>query len=201
MNRSLSGKTVRFLKGPLEERLRDFESNEIVIGLVGVLSASHFDHIETEFGFQMIGRIIFVGHFRSELGAQLGIDHGHRSVHRHWMADIVGRIVRERAQSEGIVIEILRLFGILQQCENEVTAAGIVHQIAEEMAAERIVAHVLDNGAAVGIGVGLTQLVVSGVGEALEKERAQDLRPGRIDNGFVSEDRIRGSRRRPNSQN
>jgi hypothetical protein len=42
---------------------------------------------------------------------------------------------------------------------NEVTAANVVHQIAEFHAAKGIVAQVLDDGAAIGVAVCLLELV------------------------------------------
>ena len=64
----------------------------------------------------------------------------------------VGSVVRERAQRERILIQVR---GVLKQGLDKVAAAHVVHQIAEKLAAERVVAHVLHNTSAVGVGMRL----------------------------------------------
>ena len=71
------------------------------------------------------------------------------------MAVVVGREVRQRAQRERILVEILRL---ANHVDDEVAAADVMRQIAVELAAERIVAQVLNDAAAVGVGVRLRQI-------------------------------------------
>ncbi len=90
------------------------------------------------------------------------------------MALVIGGVMGQRAQREGIFVEILRL---AHQVHDEIAAADIVHQVAEESAAERVVAHVLQNAAAIGVGVGLQQIVRGGVGESRQQERLDIARP------------------------
>ena len=85
------------------------------------------------------------------------------------MADIIGRIMRQRAQSERVFVQILRLRDLIQ---NEIAAADIMHQVAEQMAAERVITHVLNNGAAIGIRVRFAQIVVGSVREIVAAESA-----------------------------
>jgi len=72
------------------------------------------------------------------------------------LAGDIRSIVRKRAQGKGVLVCILTL---QQQLLNEVTAANVVHQIAEFHAAKGIVAQVLDDGAAIGVAVCLLELV------------------------------------------
>ena len=65
-----------------------------------------------------------------------------------------------------------------------------MHQIAEELAAERVVAHVLDDATRVGIGVGLDEIVGSGLGIAPEEDRPDVTVPGGVDDRLVGEHRI-----------
>jgi len=77
-------------------------------------------------------------------------------VHRR-VANDVRRIVRQGSQSEGILVDVL---AFEQQFANKVSAADVMHQIAEFTAAERIVAKILDDGASVGVGMRLPDLVL-----------------------------------------
>src|SRR4029077_5239130 len=68
---------------------------------------------------------------------------------------------------------------------NEITAADVVRQVAEELVAVRVVAHVLDDGASVSIGMSLAQIVLGGVGEALLKQWPDMRGPNRVNDGLV----------------
>src|ERR1019366_6542426 len=78
----------------------------------------------------------------------------------------VGNVVGERSQSESVLVEILR---IAEHRQNEVTGADIVCEIAEDMITEGIVANVLDDAAAVGIGMGFYQVLRRGIGESRQQ--------------------------------
>ena len=64
------------------------------------------------------------------------------------MTFVIGRIMGQRSQGEGVFVDVLR---ITEQSFNEISAANVVNQVAEELAAKRIVAHVLNDGAAIGV--------------------------------------------------
>jgi hypothetical protein len=72
------------------------------------------------------------------------------------MTVIVRDVMGQRSEGEGEFIGVLRL---PDQRQHEIAAAKIVHQIAEQLASEWIVTHVLDDGPAIGIGVGFTELI------------------------------------------
>jgi hypothetical protein len=80
----------------------------------------------------------------AKLRSQLWILDGYRFVDGGMAGDI-GRIVRQRAQCEGVLVHILTLD---QQLVNEVPAANVMHQVAEFGATEWVVAKILDDGAA-----------------------------------------------------
>jgi Sigma-54 interaction domain len=65
-----------------------------------------------------------------------------------------------------------------------------MRQISEELAAERIIAKILNDAPSVCVGVGLLQLVRGGSREPLEQQRRDRTIPDRIDNGYVGEDGI-----------
>ena len=76
-------------------------------------------------------------------------------IHRR-MSGNVRRIVRQRPQRKGILVDILTLE---QQLPNKISTANIVHQVAKLPTPKRIVTEVLDYGTAVGVGMGLAELV------------------------------------------
>ena len=68
-------------------------------------------------------------------------------------------------------------------------------QIAEQLAAERIVAHILDNAAAVCVCVRLDQLVRGRIWESFQQQRLDILIPSAIDNRLMGQNRICVERR------
>ena len=81
------------------------------------------------------------------------------------MAIVVGREMRQCAQREGVLVEILRL---TKQTGDEVAGVDVVSQIAEERAAERIITLVLDDAPPVSVGVCLYQLIAGGSGKSFQ---------------------------------
>ena len=84
------------------------------------------------------------------------------------MAGDVRRIMGQRAQGKCVLIGIAAL---RQQFTNEVSATNVVHQVAEFDAAEWIVAQVLYNGPAIGVGMSFFELLFGEPRIALEDER------------------------------
>ena len=80
------------------------------------------------------------------------------------MPVIICRVMCQCPQRESIFIEIRR---IPQQRLHEVTSAHVMQQIAEEVAAKRVVAQILNHRPAVGVRVRFLQLFSRGIGEAL----------------------------------
>ena len=79
------------------------------------------------------------------------------------MALRVGCVVGQRAQREGVFVDVLRA---AHQVHHEVAAADVVHQIAEKTAAERIIADVLKDAAGVSIGVCVDHIGGGGLRES-----------------------------------
>jgi hypothetical protein len=79
----------------------------------------------------------------------------------------IRRIVRQCAQGGGVLIDILTFE---QQLANKVSAANVMHQVAEIPAAERVVAEILDDCASIGVGMRLPDLVFRKSRRSLEQE-------------------------------
>src|ERR1700689_2935084 len=98
------------------------------------------------------------------------------------MPAVVRRIMRHGSNRESIVVQILR---IVQQCLDKIAAAKIVREIAKEFIAVWVVAHVLNDGATVGVSMGAAKLVPGGSWKTREEQGADICIPGCINNGFV----------------
>ena len=143
-------------KHAFEKLFRYLEADEVVILLWRVTLLGHLRHVEAEFRANVRRLVLRIKNEGAKLGAKLGIGEGDRLVHRG-MSGNVRRVVRQRSQSKGVLV---RGLAFLHQFEHKVAAAHIVHQVAELLIAEGVVAHVLDHGAAIGISVSLAHLVV-----------------------------------------
>src|SRR5205085_6264724 len=97
--------------------------------------------------------------------------------------------MRQCAEREGVFIGVL---AFEQQLANKVSAANIMHQVAEIPAAERIVAEVLNDSTTVSVGVCLFDLAVSKSRISLEQQRADLVSPRQIYDLLVGQDRICG---------
>jgi len=60
---------------------------------------------------------------------------------------------------------------------NKIAAANVMHQIAELLTAEWIVAKILNHGAAIGVGVSFFELIVRKSGIFLKKKRLDFVSP------------------------
>ena len=99
----------------------------------------------------------------------------------------IGGVVGKGPQRECIFVQIVRLG---DERENKIAAANIMREIAKELTAEGIVAHVLNDGPSIGIGVGLDQLLRSRVGESAQQDWLNVFLPRGIDNRLMRKDGI-----------
>src|SRR5262249_36025349 len=117
----------------------------------------------------------------SDLGAiflkQFGELKGDSGIHRRVAADVRG-IVAQSSQSECQLVYVLC---VVNQLHDKFAAAHIVKQITEKPVAGRIVAHVLNQAAAIGIGVGLAQIVFCGIGKTVQQEALDVTLPDEVD--------------------
>jgi hypothetical protein len=103
------------------------------------------------------------------------------------MALRIRHVVLQRAECKGVLVKRL---GVANERDNEIAAADVVRQIAEETAAEGLIAHVLDDASAVGEGVRFNQLLRRGRGKTLQQGLLERVFPNGVDNGLVREDGV-----------
>src|SRR4051812_3069965 len=96
--------------------------------------------------------------------------------------------MRECSQCECVFVRVLAL---TNQFAHEIAATHVVNKVAELCASERVIAKVLDDGPAVGVSMGLFDLVFSQRREPLQKQRTYLIFPKQIDDLFVSQDGVR----------
>src|SRR6185437_15686140 len=118
--------------------------------------------------------------------------HRHGNVGSLRVADGVADVVRKRADGEG---EFVRVAGIPEQVDDEIAGTHVRGEIGEVLVAERIVANVLDDAAAVGVGAGVVKLDRRKRGVAAEQQWNDRCIPGQIDELLMREDRVAMSRR------
>ncbi len=132
------------------------------------MTFSDLEHIKAELGLDVREGIVFVRNVRAIFFLQFRVQQRYNDIGGERMAFVVSGIMGDSAESESVFVESR---GISQQGEDEIAAAKIVGEIAEELIAGGIVTHILDDRTAVGIGVGLNEFVRGSVGKTLQQER------------------------------
>ena len=121
---------------------------------------------------------------------KLGKEERDGAIDADGMTVIIGGVVSERSQGKCIAVKV---FGIAEESQDEVAAAHVVRQIAEEEASMRVVTHVLDDGAAIGITVRFFDFVRGRAGKTLQQERANIGVPDAINDRFMGQDGVGAS--------
>src|ERR1700693_2526237 len=135
-----------------------------MVAVGGVAPVRYLQNIESKLGLYVRQRILLVGNRVAILLFQFWVQDRYRAIGAHAVTVVVGGVVSQRAEGKRIVVEVL---GIAQQSQDKVSAPHIVRQVAEEKTSVRVVAHVLDNGSAVGIAVCFFNFFPGRIGETL----------------------------------
>jgi len=101
----------------------------------------------------------------------------------------IRRIVRQGTQCESILVDVL---AFEQQPANKVSAADVMHQVAEFSVAEWVVTEILDNSASIRVGMGLPDLVFLQSRIPLEQQGLDRISPEQVYNLLVSQNRVCG---------
>src|ERR1051326_1892751 len=158
-----------------------------MVGLRSIVAACDLDHIERELYADMSTGLLVISDHITVFAPQLGVFNRNRRVHGDRMPLTVSRVMSHGAKSKRVFIAVFRF---LEKVENEIAASNVVHQVAEELAAERVVAHVLNDASTVGIGMRLYQISGRGARESTQKQRLQTGVPRGINNRFMTEDGV-----------
>lgn len=137
-----------------------------MVTIRGVTSLRYLQNIESKFRLYVRQGVLFIRNQVAVLLFQLGIQEGNRAIRGHEVAVVVRGVVRERPERKSVAVKVL---GIAQQSQDKVPAPHIVRQVAEEITSVRVIAHVLDNGAAICIAMGFLDFFPRSVGEPLQE--------------------------------
>src|SRR5205807_6927597 len=96
-------------------------------------------------------------------------------------------VMRQCAQRKGILIDVR---GFAQKCFYKIAAANIVNKITEQLVAERVISHVLNEASAIGICMGLAQVFIRCCGKFLQQHGLDGVGPQQVDNFFVRQYRV-----------
>src|SRR4029077_1990374 len=151
---------VGLLKGLLEERNRHTKPDKIVIVIRGVTALSNFQDVESEFSFYVRQLVFFVGDRVAVFFLEMGVQDRDRAIRADGVPVIVRGVVSQRAEREGIAVEIA---GIAEEGQDKIPAADVMSQVAEKNSSGGKVPQVWDEGPAVGIAVRLLELLPRGI--------------------------------------
>src|SRR5271165_1836220 len=156
----------------------------IAVGRVALMR--HFKNVEAELRFGVSEGILLVPDGVTVLFLKFGIEHGHGAIRSETMAIIVRGIMSERADSESVLVQIFR---VAKQSLHKISAPHIVSKVAEKMASVRVIAHVLDDRPAIGVGLRFAQLLFGGTRKTGQQQRLDVRLPQGIDDRLVRKNR------------
>ena len=176
----------------LEERLAQkvaghFEADEFEVVGGGEATLAELVDVEGELGLDVGVGVLSVVDVGAVFFFEFGKFDGDGEIDGGAVADGVADVVREGADGEG---ELVGGVGVAEEADDEVSGADVVGEVGEEGVAEGVVAEVLNGAAAVGVGVGLLELGFGEGGVLFEKDGADGLLPGEVDQLLVGLDGV-----------
>src|ERR1700691_5226667 len=134
-----------------------------------VTALRYFQYVESEFRLYVGQLILFIGDRVAVFLFQLGIEDRNGAICADGVAFCVSGVMRESSERERVAIQVLR---VTDEGEDEIPAAHVVRQVAEEKTSVRIISHVLDDGPAIGVAVCFFKLFGCSAGKAFYKQWA-----------------------------
>ena len=132
--------------------------------------------------------VVLIRHGVAVLLLEFRVQDRHGSVDSRAVSVVICRIVRHGAECKGILIHVPR---IAEQRQDEIAAAYIVRQVAEERTPIRVVTQILNNRAAIRVRLPTIDFVFRGVRESLSYRRLNARFPHYVDNRLMRHHRIR----------
>ena len=165
---------VGLLKGTFEQWRRHVEADEIMVRLKLVATVRNEQHIERELHEDMLLRRFVIRHVVAKFFLQFGIDQRQGAVDGDRMSRVIRSVVTERPQRERVLVHV---GCVTQQRLDEVSRFHVVQKVGEEVAAERVIAEILDDRSAVGVSPRGKQGIWCRARILLQKQRPDARRP------------------------
>jgi hypothetical protein len=165
----------------------DFQADVTEVADGGEAMVGDFVDVEGELGLHVLVFAFSVGDAVTVLAAKLGELDGDGEVGGFGVADGVADVVGEGADGEG---ELVGIAGVAKEVHHKITGPDVVGEVRVEDVAKGVVADVLDDAAAVGVGAGVFDLGGGEVGVAALEERDDGGVPGEVDELLVGEERV-----------
>ena len=146
-----------------------------------------FVYVESELGLHMLMLAFGVVYFRAIFGAELGELDSDGEVYGGGVSDGVSDVVGQGTDGEG---ELVGVGGVAKEIYDKVAGADVVGEVGVGDIAKGVVADVLDDAAAVGVGARLFELGRGEVGVAAEEEGDDGVFPGEVNELLVGEKRV-----------
>src|SRR5215469_7084836 len=155
------GKAVGLVERERQLMHRDLESDVAHVVERREAMMRDFVDVEGKFSLNMLMLALGVIHRTAVLRAEFRKLNWNRKVSGLRVANGVADVVGECSDSEG---EFIRVVRVAEEVDDEIAGAHVMREVGERLFAEGIVADVLDNAAAVGIGTGTVELGLREVG-------------------------------------
>jgi len=162
---------------------QELERREAVVG--------DLVNVEGEFGLNVLMTPLGVVDDAAVFAGKGGEFNGDGEVCGLGVADGVADVVREGANGEG---EFVWIFGEAEEVDDEISRTDVMGEIGEGLIAEWVIADVLNNAAAIGIGSGLFKIGGGEVGITAEEKGNDGIVPGKVDELLVREEGVGGER-------
>ena len=82
---------------------------KLLVSVRRIAALRGLKHIEAELRLAVREGIVRIRDRIAEFQAQLRVEQRHRDIRRHAVAVVIGGVMRQRAQREGVLVQILRL--------------------------------------------------------------------------------------------
>ena len=178
---------IGVVEGASEEWYWNGETDAVEIPFRGHAVLGDLIDVEAELGADVLARAFGVVDVLAVLLGEFGELLANGEINCVGMTDSVAEVMGEGADGE---CEVVGSFGFVEERADEVAAADVVEEVREVGFAERIVAEVLNEASAVGIGVRFAEFSGGEGREALKQEGLDGVGPGEVDDLLVGEDRV-----------
>ena len=157
---------VGFAERLIENRTGNFKTNEVMVAVRSVAFLGDLQNVEAKLGLHVSQPAVFIRNAVTVFFAQARVENRNRAIGAEAVPVVVRGVMGKGADGKSVFIQVFR---VTQECQDEIAAADVMREVTEKGAAVRVVAHILNNGAAVGIGLSPAQIFFGGLGKLFQQ--------------------------------